>query len=185
MLFSNANNDPSAELGTKELQKLRRQDLLEFLLDQMVENDTLRDTLAEREASIRDLSSMAERLKAKLDDKDAQIEHLKGKLDEKDVQIERLKKKLNEKDALIERLKFKLDAKDQTLEDAYAAVRGLATVTDALEHTQQVLLIESILSDNFLLGRHQAAKAQEEAHADADADAEGKEEDAHEESQEA
>ena len=46
MLFSNANNDPSAELGTKELQKLRRQDLLEFLLDQMVENDTLRDTLA-------------------------------------------------------------------------------------------------------------------------------------------
>lgn len=181
MLFSNANNDPSAELGTKELQKLRRQDLLEFLLDQMVENDTLRDTLAEREASIRDLSSMAERLKAKLDDKDAQIEHLKGKLDEKDVQIERLKKKLNEKDALIERLKFKLDAKDQTLEDAYAAVRGLATVTDALEHTQQVLLIESILADNFLLGRHQPVKEQH----DAEADAESGEEGAQEESQDA
>ena len=29
MLFSNANNDPSAELGSKELQKLRRQDLLD------------------------------------------------------------------------------------------------------------------------------------------------------------
>ena len=90
MLFSNANNDPSAELGTKELQKLRRQDLLEFLLDQMVENDTLRDTLAEREASIRDLSSMAERLKAKLDDKDATIERLKKRLDIKDKMIAEL-----------------------------------------------------------------------------------------------
>ena len=105
----------------------------------------------------------------------------KGKLDEKDVQIDRLKKKLNEKDALIERLKFKLDAKDQTLEDAYAAVRGLATVTDALEHTQQVLLIESILADNFLLGRHQPVKEQH----DAEADAESGEEGAQEESQDA
>lgn len=183
MLFSNANNEPSDELGSKELQKLRRQDLLELLLDQMLENDTLRDTLAERDERVEDLSAMADRLKAKLDDKDQQIEHLKSKLDDKDVQIEHLKGKLNEKDALIERLKFKLDAKDQTLEDAYAAVRGLATAKDALEHTQQVLLIESILADNFLLGRHQNVKAQSEA--EAEADAKGGEEDTHEDSNDA
>ena len=161
MLFSHTNENNGDELGSKELQKLRRQDLLELLLDQMVENDTLKETVAERDASVSELSDMGERLKHKLDDKDAQIEHLKEKLNDKDAQLEHLKEKLNEKDALIERLKGRLDTKDQTLEDAYEAVRGLAKATSELERTQQVLTIESILADNFLLGRHQPSEAQD------------------------
>ena len=67
----------------KELQRLRRVDLLELLVDQIKDNDRL---TAENDQ----LSDLSERLKAKLDEKDAQIEHLKQRLNMKDDQIKRL-----------------------------------------------------------------------------------------------
>ena len=60
----------------KELQRLRRIDLLELLLDEIPQ--------------LKELTELTERLKGKLDDKDAQIERLKAKLDAKDAEIERL-----------------------------------------------------------------------------------------------
>ena len=70
----------------KELQKLRRVDLLELLVDQIKDNDRL---TAEND----ELSDLSERLKAKLDEKDAQIEHLKQRLNMKDDQIKRLEER--------------------------------------------------------------------------------------------
>ena len=67
----------------KELQKLRRLDLLELLIDQIRENE-------EQAAELARLHELDARLKEKLDDKDAQIERLKVKLDNKDAEIERL-----------------------------------------------------------------------------------------------
>lgn len=70
----------------KDLQRLRRVDLLELLVDQIRENDQL---TSENER----LLDLSERLKAKLDQKDAQIEHLKQRLDMKDDQISRLEER--------------------------------------------------------------------------------------------
>ena len=67
----------------KELQRLRRMDLLELLLDEIRKNE-------ENTAKVQELSELTERLKAKLDDKDAQIERLKAKLNDKDAEIDRL-----------------------------------------------------------------------------------------------
>ena len=64
----------------KELQRLRRVDLLELLLDEIRQNE--QDT-----AKLEELTELVDRLKAKLDDKDEQIEHLKRRLDEKDQKI--------------------------------------------------------------------------------------------------
>ena len=70
----------------KDLQRLRRVDLLELLVDQINENDSL----VTENAQLFDLS---ERLKAKLDQKDAQIEHLKQRLNAKDDQIRHLEER--------------------------------------------------------------------------------------------
>ena len=70
----------------KELQKLRRVDLLELLVDQIRDNDRL---VADNEY----LTDLSDRLKAKLDDKDAQIERLKRRLDMKDDEIRRLEER--------------------------------------------------------------------------------------------
>ena len=67
----------------KELQRLRRIDLLELLLDEIRQNE-------ESATQLKELTELTERLKGKLDDKDAQIERLKAKLDAKDAEIERL-----------------------------------------------------------------------------------------------
>lgn len=79
---------PSSKKGAsdKDLQRLRRVDLLELLVDQIRENEYL----ASENAQLTDLS---ERLKAKLDQKDAQIEHLKERLSMKDDQINRLEER--------------------------------------------------------------------------------------------
>lgn len=70
----------------KDLQRLRRVDLLELLVDQIRENDYLTTENAQ-------LSELTERLKAKLDQKDAQIEHLKQRLNMKDDEISRLEER--------------------------------------------------------------------------------------------
>lgn len=67
----------------KELQRLRRVDLLELLLDEIRQNE--QDT-----AKLEELTELVDRLKAKLDDKDEQIEHLKRRLDGKDQKIAEL-----------------------------------------------------------------------------------------------
>ena len=73
----------------RELQRLRRQDLLELLLEQMGEADSLSGELSEREARVADLraaelEALASRLRDRLDEKDALIERLKARLDLKD-----------------------------------------------------------------------------------------------------
>ena len=83
--------------SAKELQKLRRLDLLELLLEQTRETERL-------SARVEDLEGLSDRLKAKLDDKDAQIEHLKQRLDAKDARI------------------AKLDARNRTLLEASGSI---------------------------------------------------------------
>lgn len=75
--------------GETDLQKLRRVDLLELLLDQTRQNEA-------KAATIEELTSLTDRLKAKLDEKDAQIERLKTKLDQKDAQIVTLEERVRE-----------------------------------------------------------------------------------------
>lgn len=87
MLFFNNILRRGQDERTRELQKLRRQDLLELLLDQMREGEALQTALADRERKIEQLTDLSERLKAKLDLKDEQIERLKGRLDLKDAMI--------------------------------------------------------------------------------------------------
>ena len=72
-----------AKATEKDLQKLRRMDLLELLIDQVRENEKLN-------TSVEELTDLSERLKERLDVKDAQIEHLKQRLDMKDAQIAEL-----------------------------------------------------------------------------------------------
>ena len=81
-----AANSKKRRSSDKELQKLRRVDLLELLVGQIRENDRL---ASENEQ----LADLSERLKGKLDEKDAQIEHLKQRLNMKDEQIQHLEER--------------------------------------------------------------------------------------------
>ena len=118
---------------SRDLQRLKRQDLLELLVAQLREGERLQATITENEAQIAELTDLSERLKGKLDDKDVQIEHLKEKLNDKDAQIERLKEKLNDKDAQIERLKKKLDQKDEAIERLREREHNLARVHGTID----------------------------------------------------
>lgn len=96
-------------MTNKELKKLRREDLLEMLLNQSKDVAQKNETLDALESELAEQRSVDERLKEKLNDKDAQMEHLKEKLNEKDVQLERLKARLDEKDAAIQSLREELE----------------------------------------------------------------------------
>ena len=104
MLSLRSRNNSTTSRENKELQKLKRQDILELLIEQMQENDALRASISEAETQIRELTSLSERLKDKLNDKDAQIELLKDRLNDKDAQIDSFKARLDDKDALLEHL---------------------------------------------------------------------------------
>ncbi len=117
----------------KELRKLRRQDLLELLVEQSREATRFQSERDGKQAELSKILESYERLKGKLDEKDALIEKLKGRLDEKDALMEadkleaeetltRLKAKLDEKDVLLEKLKKRLDQKDEKLEQLEAEV---------------------------------------------------------------
>ena len=111
-LKSNArgkNNDSSGQL-----KKLRRQDLLELLVEQLGENERLSAQIDELQAANAALTDQVERLKGKLDDKDVQIDHLKVKLDDKD--------------RLIDRLKTRLDDKDTVLAECFEGIRELTEI---------------------------------------------------------
>ena len=99
----------------KELRRLRRQDLLQLLVEQSKEAARLQTESDEKSEELARLNESCERLKGKLDEKDTQLERLKEKLNEKDVLLEKLKEKLNEKDALLEKLKGRLDVKDASI----------------------------------------------------------------------
>lgn len=99
----------------KELRRLRRQDLLQLLVEQSREAARLQTETDEKSEEIAQLNESLERLKGKLDEKDAQLERLKERLNEKDALLEKLKQRLNEKDALLEKLKSRLDEKDAAI----------------------------------------------------------------------
>lgn len=96
-------------MTNKELKKLRREDLLEMLLNQSKDVARQRETIGTLEKTLEEQCSVDERLKDKLNEKDAQMEHLKERLNEKDVQIERLKGRLDQKDATIQSLREELE----------------------------------------------------------------------------
>ena len=72
----------------KELRKLRRQDLLELLVEQSREAARLKAAFEEKEEDLSQFIESYERLKGKLDEKDELIEKLKHRLNEKDAQKE-------------------------------------------------------------------------------------------------
>jgi hypothetical protein len=78
----------------RELRKLRRQDLLQLLLDQGREFERQRQQSREFEMNLIQSEATCERLKSRLDDKDSQIERLKGRLDKKDAQLRELREML-------------------------------------------------------------------------------------------
>lgn len=123
--------------GETDLQKLRRVDLLELLLEQIRKNEI-------QTAELEEATDLGERLKAKLNEKDAQLERLKVKLDDKDVQLERLKAKLNQKDAKIDLLQDRL--------------HELAKETGTL--TAHDLELEELAVDHYL--QHAAAQTADE-----------------------
>ena len=162
MLSSRKNNADGTSKQNRELNRLRRQDLLELLLDQMHESDDLRATIGQQQLRIAELEGLTERLKDKLDLKDEQIEHLKGKL--------------NDKDELIERLKKRLDIKDIMIAELMAQGRELPHSDDLLDMGELLAVeeraVESYLDHAAASGTKAQAATKEEAEAEADASTE-------------
>ena len=75
----------------KELHRLRRQDLLQLLLEQSREVQRLQEQVDGLESRGKELDGLAEQLKERLDKKEAQIEKLELRLDRKEEEIRDLK----------------------------------------------------------------------------------------------
>lgn len=155
MLSLRSRNNSTTSRENKELQKLKRQDLLELLIEQMQENDALRASISEAEIQIRELTSLSERLKDKLNDKDAQIELLKDRL--------------NDKDAQIDTFKARLDAKDKLLEGLYTQARTMVNEDDESRRMAAMLEVEDLMASHYM---HRAGQDADEAEADDDVEAE-------------
>ena len=93
----------------KELQKLKRHEVLGLLLLQVKEADELREQLTVTEDRLQTAEQTVERLKSRLNEKDEQLERLKERLNEKDVQINRLKARLDQKDEKIAQLTAEIE----------------------------------------------------------------------------
>lgn len=74
-------------MTVKELQKLKRQELLELLVEQSREAEQLKSQQEEKENELRSMRENNIRLKAKVDEKDVQIERLTGRLNSKKERI--------------------------------------------------------------------------------------------------
>ena len=74
-------------MTVKELQKLKRQELLELLVEQGGEAEQLKRQQEEKENELRSVKESNIRLKAKVDEKDVQIERLLGRLNSKKERI--------------------------------------------------------------------------------------------------
>ena len=135
MIFDR-NKGKGSSNPNKELQKLKRQDILELLLEQMRENDELRIAAAENRATIAELTALSDRLKDKLNDKDALIDRLKARLDGKDASIARFKAKLDDKDAL--------------LEAVYSCIHEVTEATTSRDRNKALLVIEDLFAGHFI-----------------------------------
>ena len=144
----------------KELRRLRRQDLLQLLVEQGREAARLQTESDEKSEELARLNESDERLKAKLDDKDAQLERLKEKLNEKDALLVKLKGRMNEKDALLEKLKGRLDEKDASIKELEKRLEALqsdrwekldsdGTVTDMITKHLKAALFEPEQSEGI------------------------------------
>lgn len=78
-------------MAEKELNKLKRQEILQLLLVQVQESEQLQKKYDETAEQLKEEEELCGRLKARLNSKDAQIHKLRGRLDKKDDQIHRLK----------------------------------------------------------------------------------------------
>lgn len=78
----------------KELQKLRRQELLQLLLEQSREVAQLRAEHSDADQQARQLEESNQRLEARLGDKDALRGRLQGRLDAKEGRIQQLEGKI-------------------------------------------------------------------------------------------
>lgn len=144
--FSNKSKG-SSKGSNRELQKLKRRDLLELLVEQLHEGDRLELELSRRETNIVELTGLTDRLKDRLDGKDVQIEHLK--------------EKLNDKDVLIDRLKRRLDEKDEILEHTFESVKTLTTA-DGSAFEKELHKLEGLAAMHYLrqFGHHEEPKVE-------------------------
>lgn len=137
----------------KELRRLRRQDLLQLLVEQSKEAARLQMESNEKRKELAQLNEGYERLKDKLDEKDEQLGTLKERLNEKDALLEKLKNRLDEKDALLEKLKSRLDEKDGLLDelsgrletlrsDKWGELNSDGLVTNMIENYLKTALFE-------------------------------------------
>ena len=148
LMLSFSNKSKGSSKGTgKELQKLKRRDLLELLVEQLHEGDRLELELSRRETNIVELTGLTDRLKDRLDGKDVQIEHLK--------------EKLNDKDVLIDRLKKRLDEKDEILEHTFESVKTLTTA-DGAAFEKELYKLEGLAAMHYLrqFGHHEEPKVE-------------------------
>ena len=81
-------------MTVKELQKLKRQELLELLVEQSREAEQLKSQQEEKENELRSMRENNIRLKAKVDEKDVQIERLTGRLNSKKERIKELESEI-------------------------------------------------------------------------------------------
>ena len=89
-MFSFAKRESGADAPNKELQKLKRQDLLELLLEQMREGDQLEATIAGLNAQIATLTDLTDYLKQNLSEKETIVDQLQRRLELKDRIIAQL-----------------------------------------------------------------------------------------------
>ena len=89
-MFSFAKRESGASAPNKELQKLKRQDLLELLLEQMREGDQLEATIAGLNAQIATLTDLTDYLKQNLSEKETIVDQLQRRLELKDRIIAQL-----------------------------------------------------------------------------------------------
>ena len=80
----------------KDLQKLRRQELLQLLLEQSREVNRLQEVLEEASQNLQQMEESNHRLGARLREKDALNEKLYGRLEDKKRRVQELEKEIEE-----------------------------------------------------------------------------------------
>ena len=123
-MFSFAKRGCGANEPNKELQKLKRQDLLELLLEQMREGDQLEATIAGLNTQISALTDLTDYLKQGLSEKEALVEQLQRRLELKDRIIAQLLAQGRELPSELAEMEELLDAEqgaiEAYLEDRYS-----------------------------------------------------------------
>ena len=115
-MFSFAKRESGAPAPNKELQKLKRQDLLELLLEQMREGDQLEATIAGLNTQISALTDLTDYLKQGLSEKDALVEQLQRRLELKDRIIAQLLAQGRELPSELAEMEELLDAEQGAIE---------------------------------------------------------------------